>query len=312
MTIRFCILSAALTALASPAHAGAQDLSVADPTQDARTTDAGVPGGTTSSPFENIELFAGLDGSKQPQDLGINANMGVRFAVNTGVPISRRAGLGLQVGLAVNLSDSAVHVLDQIEGTSKRTQTFLTVALFQQPPSGFSWALGVDALHERYYDTFNLGQMRAQAGYIVSSSDEVGALFTKSVRSDQGAVGSTRVQLSPITQIHGYFRHSWPAQARTTVWAGVATHHHSVVLVFPDDTRRKNVVVYGARLEMPLSTRVSVTGSGNFITPTATGTVDAYLGLTYYLRRQPKVGRGRFAPPMTVGNNPEFPVDLHR
>jgi hypothetical protein len=39
-------------------------------------------GAPQPSIFENLSLFAGLDGSKQPQDLGINANMGLRLAAN--------------------------------------------------------------------------------------------------------------------------------------------------------------------------------------------------------------------------------------
>jgi hypothetical protein len=304
----------AIVALTFALRAGvdAQRLPVAD-----RTTlsapDSAVSGDADSSPFENIEFFAGLDGSKQPQDLGINANMGVRFAVNAGIPLSSRAGLGAQLGLAVNLSDAAVHVLDQIDGTSRRSQTFLTIGLFQQGVSRLSWALGYDFLHESYYDTFTLGQLRGQAGYALATDDEAGVWFTRSLRGDTASVGSTAVRLDPITQVNGYLRHTWPMQARTTVWAGIATHHHRVVLVLPGDSRDDNVIVYGARLELPLSGRFSITGSGNFITPTATGTVDASLGLTYYPGR-PKstIRRSPFAPPMTVGNNPEFPVDLYR
>jgi hypothetical protein len=84
-----------------------------------------------------------------------------------------------------------------------------------------------------------------------------------------------------------------------------------VVLVFPGDTRDNHVVVYGAQLELPLSRRVSVTGSGNFVTPTATGTVDAYLGLSIFPGRG-RVDRGRLTPPLAVANNPEFPIDLRR
>ncbi len=90
----------------------------------------------------------GLDGSKQPQDLGINANMGVRFAANLGVPVVKSKNFGAQLGVGVNLSDAAVHVLDQIEGTSRRTQTFVTAAFFQQATTKLSWVLGYDYLHE--------------------------------------------------------------------------------------------------------------------------------------------------------------------
>jgi hypothetical protein len=55
-----------------------------------------------------------------------------------------------------------------------------------------------------------------------------------------------------------------------------------------------------------------VTGSSNFVTPTSTGTVDAYLGISFYPGRKNAASRGRFTPILPVANNPEFPVDLHR
>ena len=258
----------------------------------------------SASPFEHLQLFVGLDGSKQPQDLGINANMGVRVAANTGIPLVSRLGLGLQIGGALNLSDAAVNVLEQIEGTSRRSQTYLTIGLFQQGVSKLSWALG--------YDTVTLGQVRARAGYAATPTDEVGAFVSAPVRGAQGLMATTPVWLDPMTQINGYSRHTWPTGARTTVWLGMARQHHNIVWVIPTDSRSDNVVAYGASLEMPLSNTLSVTGSSNFVTPTATGTVDAYLGVTYYPRRRSPAASSRFAPPLPVANSPEFPVDMRR
>lgn len=124
--------------------------------------------------LERVSLFAGLDGSKQPQDLGINANMGIRVSGNLGVPVSSALKLGAQLGVGVNVSDAAVHVLDQIEGTSRRTQTFVTFGLFQQPLARLTWALAYDALFHQYYDDFTLGQVRGFGEYQVASSDAVG------------------------------------------------------------------------------------------------------------------------------------------
>lgn len=295
------ILLAAGAAAQNPSPAAAAAVSSQTPV---------VP--ATESWLGNLELFAGLDGSKQPQDLGINANMGVRFAANLGVALLPSAGLGAQIGGAINLSDAAVHVLDQIEGTSRRTQTYLTLGLFQRTASPLSWSLGYDLLHQRYYDTFTLHQLRGQAGVRVAANDEVGGWFTTSLGGQDGTMGGTPVRLDPITQVNGYVTHTWPTRARTTLWAGLAAHHHNIVWVLPDNSRDTNVLVYGARLELPLSDRVSITGSGNFLTPAATGTVDAYLGVTFFPGRARSAVRGRYQPALPVANNPEFPVDLRR
>jgi hypothetical protein len=296
--VRQSSMLAVLTAvLACPGVVAAQD----------RSADA--PDG----PFDNLSFFVGPDGSKQPQDLGINANMGIRLSANWGFPILRSANLGAQVGIGFNASDAAVHVLDQIDGTSRRTQTFLTLGVFQRPTDRLNWGLVYDGLREHYYDNFNLGQLRGQVGIGLTSDDEVGAWFTRGVKGDEGAMGGTAVHVDPITQINGYTRHTWANAAQTTVWVGVAEGHHEVVWVFPDNSENKHVLVYGAQLYFPLSEKFAVTGAANLVTPTATGTVDAYLGVAFFPGRGAlRASSNRFAPLAPVGNNPEMPVNLHR
>ena len=269
--------------------------------------------GSPSSIFENLTLFAGLDGSKQPQDLGINANMGIRLSANWGFPLFGAAGLGAQVGAAYNASDAAVHVLDQIEGTSRRTQVYLTAGLFQHPTDKLHWGLAYDLLRQHYYDDFTLGQLRGQVGYDLARSNEVGVWFTKNAQGDTGSMSDTSVHLEPISQVNGYTKITWASQAQTTVWIGVARGHHNVVWVFPDNSRSENVVVYGADLQLPLNDRFAVMGAANFLTPTSTGTVDAYLGLTFYPGRGAmRASRSRYAPVSTVANSPTMPVNLSR
>ncbi|MCA9751871.1 MAG: hypothetical protein KC591_06745 [Gemmatimonadetes bacterium] len=264
------------------------------------------------TPLANLSLFAGLDGSKQPQDLGINANMGGRFAVDTGFALWKSGGLGLHVGAGANFSDAAVHVLDQIEGTSRRTQYYGSVGLFQTAGS-LRWAAGYDYQHNSYYDDFRLAQFRGRIGYAVTPHNELGVWGTASLRDDVGTMGDTEVTLQPIQQVNAFLRHTWPSRAWTSVWGGYAAGHDNVVWVLPPDTRDKNVFVYGADLFMPLSDRFAMTGAANFLTPTATGTVDAHLGLTFYPGGGVFGPDARpFAPVQTTANNATFSVDLTR
>ncbi len=260
--------------------------------------------------LDNLSLFVGPDGSKQPQDLGINANMGIRASANWAFPLLERLNIGAQVGAGVNVSDAAVHVLDQIEGTSRRTQTFATFGVFQKDLAKLNWGLAYDAQIQQYYDDFQLGQLRGQAGYALASQDEVGVWFTKGLKGDNGHMAGAQVRVDPIGQVNVYTRHTWSSGAQTTVWVGVANGHSNVVWVLPDEQRNNRVLVYGSELNLPLDERFSITGAANFITPTATGTVDAFLGLTFYPRRGG--ARASFAPLTTVANNPSFAVNLQR
>ncbi|HEY7475170.1 MAG TPA: DUF6666 family protein [Vicinamibacterales bacterium] len=273
-----------------------------------------TPGaGQTGRWFDNLSLFVGPDGSKQPQDLGINANMGIRFSGNIGFPLLERAGIGAQIGAALNLSDAAVHVLDQVEGTSRRTQTYLTLGVFQRASEKWNWAVAYDVLVQQYYDDFKLAQWRGQLGYAVTPRNEVGLWVAKSAKGDDGLMADTPVRLDPISQINGYTRITWTNLAQTAVWVGMASHHNNVVWVFPDNSKDDHVLVYGADLYVPLNERFGLQGAANFLTPTATGTVDAYLGVVFYPGRGAfRAVRNAFAPLQTVANNPSFSVNLRR
>ncbi len=270
---------------------------------------------TVSSPTDEswrdrVDVFLGLDGSKQPQDLGINANLGPRFSVNIGVPLAVDAGLGLQVGAALNLSDAAVYVLEHIEGTSRRTQLYTTIGLFQRA-GRLSWGLGYDALRQYYFDDTWMGQWRGEVTARLDTNSQLGLWFTVPAWRTDAAVGDTALRLAPIGQLSGILRHQWPSGARTGLWVGVARGHHNVVLVFPESTRDSRSLVYGADLSMPLNDRWSIVGATNLMTPTSTGAVDAFMGVTFTL------GRGHtrpsaFAPRLGVANNTAFTVDLSR
>jgi len=263
--------------------------------------------------FDNVSLFLGLDGSKQPQDLGINANFGGRTSVNWGFPLVRAMGIGGQIGTSLNYSDSAVKVIEEIDGHKDRFQNFTTVGVFQRTCCGLSWAVVYDFLSEEYFESFSFGQWRGQIGYEVSQSDEIGIWAALGDRGDAGSFLGTPIRLSPITQGNLFWRHTWPNLARTTLWAGIAEGHGGVVFVFPNDLPSHERLVFGSNMHVPLNEWLALFGEANFISPSDTGTVDAYLGFALYPGGGArKVGKRRFAPLLPVANNPTFAIDLVR
>lgn len=272
---------------------------------------AAAPPQNVGHHLDNLSFFMGLDGSKQPQDLGINANMGPRFGLNWGFPISRADNLGGQVGVAVNLSDAALHILDQFEGTSRRTQIFVTGGVFQRTPGRVTWAAGFDFQLSDYYDTFMLGQVRGQIGAALSERHEMGAWVTLGVLGADAQVGATNIRLEPIAQINGYSSHVWPSNATTVIWAGLAGGHDNIVWNYSEQPRSDWVMAYGAALQMPLSDRFAVAGAANFLSPTSTGTVDALLGVVFYPGGGVMKGAARpFRPVLPLASNPMMPINM--
>lgn len=265
------------------------------------------------NPFSNLAVFAGLEGSKQPQDFGVNAHFGGRTAISLGMPLWQEWGLGLQVGTSLNATANAVQVVERTEGTSGRTQNFTTVGLFQRFESGLIWGVGYDFLYQDYYDKFSLGQWRGKLGYFLNENNEIGVQTALRDRGDSGTFTNIPVHLQPISQGSVYFKHTFSTQATLGCWAGVAGSHGEANYALGDLPRTDNVFAYGCDVYIPLNNYFALTGEANFLTPADTGTVDAFLGLEL----RPFGGamlarRNRYAPVLSTANNTTMSVDLQR
>lgn len=263
--------------------------------------------------LENLSFFGGVDGSKQPQDLGVNGNLGGRFSANWGLALLPDYGVGLQIGTSLNYSANALRMLDRLEGTASRFQNFTTVGIFQRTRRGWNWALAYDFLAENYYDRFDLGQWRGLVGYQLNARNEAGSWFAVSSQGASGLYGSTPVHLKPISMANAFWRHTWLSGAQTMLWAGMAAPHSQLNAALGDLGRTGDTFVTGGQLFVPLNPSVAIFGQANLITPASTGAVDAFIGFSFFPGGSSRQGvRGRFSPMLPVANNPMFAVDASR
>ncbi len=262
--------------------------------------------------LENLSLFGGLEGSKQPQDFGVNANFGGRFHANMGIPLVSACGLGLQIGTATNYTDNAVQVFERVEGTSERFQSFTTVGLFQRLDCGLAWGFGYDYLYQDYYDEFNLGQWRGDISYRLDACNEIGTWFSFGGQSDPGFFATIPMELDPIAQGNVYIRRTWENDAQTTFWLGMAEGHGEVNVALGDLPPVGNRLVFGADIFVPLSPKLALFGQANFITPADSGTVDSFLGVAYFPGGSHGARERRFAPKLSVASSTTFANNFKR
>ncbi|MFO0882739.1 MAG: DUF6666 family protein [Pirellulales bacterium] len=261
---------------------------------------------------DNFSIFTGINGAKQPQDLGINANLGGRLAFNSGFALSRDRGIGLQVGVAYDYSQNAVGVLKFIDGTRSREQLFTTVGVFQRHDSGINWALGYDILNQNYFDNFLLTQWRGRIGYQWNEYNEFGVWGAVRDRQDDGSIlGFVPVHLRTINQANFFWRHTWETGPQTMMWAGLASSHSKNIFVLPIDEMTGVTPIIGASINVPLNDWLSIYGETNLILPGDSGTVDAFLGFTITPSGGAKAAPyRRFAPMLPTGGSPSMAVDL--
>lgn len=259
--------------------------------------------------LDNFMFFAGLDGAKAPEDLGVNAHLGSRIGFNWGVPIWRDSGLSFQLGAAQNFHNNAVRVLKPIDGTSQRFQTWVTLGLFQRSDVGFNWGAVYDFRFDDYYQSVTTGQVRMQFGLNVTQSDEFGVFGSLRTREDEVRFAGFDLDVRPMNQFAFFWRHVWGNNAVTRVWAGIADSHGRFVLTTPGQSVTHSPFLFGADIFVPLTDCIALWGEATMITPNDTGSVTAFLGIAFTPGTANVFGRSRFAPYLPTANNNSFTLD---
>lgn len=290
-----------------------QDLPVEDLSESCGHTDfAACDDSNEWRPLDTLTLFGGLEGSKQPQDFGVNANFGSRWAANWGFPLLADYGIGGQIGTSINYTDNAVQVFERVGQSTHRTQNFSTLGVFQRTDT-WRWGIAYDVLYESYYDQFLLGQWRGRVGYATSVKNEFGVWFAVPQQRSNGNFSTIPVQLATLAQGSAYWQHQFSAGSRLMCWGGVAEGHAQANLALGDLPRTGPQFVFGAEVDVPLNTYFSLYGQANFVGPADTGTVDSFLGIAYYPGGQAfPVTRSPFTPFQALVNSPMFSVDMRR
>jgi hypothetical protein len=261
--------------------------------------------------LDNLSLFFGLGDSKEPADLGVNGNFGYRLAVNWGLPLLQEAGLGIQVGSALNYSQNTLRLLRFIDGTVEHWQNFTTVGVFQRAPnSGLRWGVVYDFRFDDYYDRTYTGQWRAQLGMETNPNNEFGVWATIRDHGDSAVIGPFAFSVQPISQWNFYWRHIWANEIVTRLWIGLASEHSRFNVIIPSPSQINHPFTFGGDFYVPLSDNLALFGEAHFITPNDTGTVTATLGVVLYPGSARGTARSRFAPLLPVANNATFALDV--
>ncbi len=264
--------------------------------------------------FDELSFRLAIDGAKQPQDFGVNANLGGQASMNWAAPLLPQFGIGVQAGTGITATGNAVRVYELLGETTGRTQHFTTLGLFQRTESGFSWGLVHDFLSQKSFDQFHLGQWRGRLAYELTPQDQIGVNVMLRSNKDTGVFGnSVNVELAPIDQMNFYWRRYWETCAQTTLWVGFSEGHGEDNVVTGFSPAKGTSFLLGADLLMPLNDRLAIYGETNLMMPADTGTVDAFLGLQWSPnRRIYSARRNRYSPLQELAAPTTFSVDLTR
>ena len=212
----------------------------------------------------HVRLSTGIEAFKGPLDLNDqNGNFGVNFAVNGGFPLFDRWGIGVQVGTSGVLTN--FHGT-QFTGDEVRSQNFTTVGMFQGFRTRFGgslkWGFAFDWYFDNYYEWLVMGQWRVQLAYELNSCHEIGLWACIPNNGDNAALpagaGAPAIDsFEPIGQGNFYYRRNFANAASLMGYVGII--------------EEPGEVVFGGRVRMPFSSRLSVIGNFNYVEPSTNG-----------------------------------------
>ncbi len=261
--------------------------------------------------FDRSSWFAGLEGSKQPQDFGVNANLGSRYAASFGGPLLEDRNLGWQLGTAIQFTDNAVRVNELLGAPNDRFQSYTTAGLFRNGDSGWSCGAVYDFLYQDSFDQITAGQVRTTLSKQIFETQTIGLRASIPTHGDGAHFLQTPVRLRPISQGSLFWRQYWPTTAQTTFVLGVSDSHSESNAVTGPSPRVHGCYVLGADVFMPLTHRIAIYGETNLTSPFDTGTVDAFLGVQWFPGGNAcAFRRGTFAPLHGVAGSTSMPLDL--
>ena len=170
--------------------------------------------------LRNMTVFLGGQGFKGPIDLGTNGNFGFHEGLGVSGPLGDPWNCGYQMGACFTQSDFS-GTPGSVPGTD-RTQYFVTAGIFRRTLCrGLQWGVVWDYMHDRYYDTFNLNQLRSDIGFVIDDCNEVGFLGTFGVSTDNYNYGNhTDIQLDPTDMFALYFRRNFENGGEGRIWGG--------------------------------------------------------------------------------------------
>lgn len=256
--------------------------------------------------LRELSLHAGIHGFKGPPDFGRNGNFGLHEGFNFGAPFGGPWGFGYQLGLNVVHSNFSGDQALFLRGAG-RDQLFFTAGLFRRnPQGGWQWGAAFDLLHDSYYETANLSQVRSETSYVFGGGvREIGYFGMYGTGRDRiGRINNLQIEFEPTDLFAFFYRRHFSGGGSGRLWAGFTGGGDGLI---------------GGDFHVPLGTgRWSLVNRFNYLAPRQGtgqgGLTEESWGVSIQLVFYPKqtarfAERSRFRPLFDVADNTLFMVD---
>ena len=218
----------------------------------------GPPGCYDWGWVRRLSLFGGVQGFKGPPDFGINGNFGFHEGVNFGAPLGGPAGIGFQVGFqAVHSNLSGYQAPAGVMSRGDRDQFFVTGGLFRRALcGGVQWGGVFDYLHDSYYETVDVTQIRAELSWVDRyfrwELGFWGAFGTGDDEITVAVLDALQVTVQPTDLFAFFYRRQFCEGGQGRIWTGFTGEGDAMI---------------GADCTVPIGASWAVEGNFNYVVP---------------------------------------------
>ena len=253
--------------------------------------------------LRQVSLFAGVQGFKGPPDFGINGNFGFHEGVNVGGPLGGPAGIGFQAGFQAVHSNFSGYQTTGVMDRGNRNQFFVTAGLFRRALyGGIQWGGVFDYLHDSYYETIDVTQIRAEISWLDPHFRwELGFWGAFGTGDDRIAI-PVAVRTEPTDMFAFFLRRQFSAGGQGRIWTGFTGEGDAII---------------GGDCSLPISASWAVEGNFNYVVPADSigfpGQQEEGWGMALQLVWYPgrdarRVNSSPFHPLLSVADNSVFLV----
>jgi hypothetical protein len=273
-----------------------------------------------------IHGFTVVDSWRGVPDGHFQNNNGVKKGVNVGalLPGLAQWGIGAQLGASYGLYRSTGHYTPPNASSEIQQQTFVTAGLFRHATPNVPLAAGFvyDGMINDSYGVFAqspyLSQFRAQVGYVLNRSDELGFWMTQHGPSNTHYPDGIATSWRAINQYNLFWHRNYQSSgADLRFWIGLPEHHRL------NGSGSLGQLILGSYGSVPINERAILYANTSYMMPSAHAsaagsTEDSFyvgFGLAYFVgpkARHTNAAGNPTEPYLPVADNSTFFVDTTR
>lgn len=205
--------------------------------------------------IDTLSLQAGVHGFKNGINRGESGSFGFQEAVNWGSPwVFTPLGMNTQIGFRGTQTDFHGAAFT----TEQRGQYFVTAGFYKRNNQGLQGGIVFDYLHDDWYTTIDLTQIRGELSLGAPTGNSLGFAFSQSIADDD-----TSSVLDGATVVE-----SWETQDYYTVfWELQSNQHRFGKLRILGGATGEADAIFGTQMKIPLVDNFSLESEFTYVVP---------------------------------------------